>query len=150
MGDEKTIERESEIVSSVHGLPAWEKLNAIFDISTTELYKYRLRIDYMLNNEICTSILVNFKDEQIYIVNYTEHPLKRAFGVVENPTWDDFNYFLEDRCVPRTRDHMKVILNDYGLDYYDPLSIIEKTGGRMAEDDFYLKLYCLACDHDGK
>ena len=97
-------------------------------------------MDYMRNEEVFTSILVNFKDECIYIKNYTEHPLKRVFGANVNPTWDDFNYFLKDRCVPRTRDHMKMVLNDYGLDFYDPLSIIEKTGGLMAEDECYLKL----------
>jgi hypothetical protein len=66
--------------------------------------------------------------------------LNRAFGVKTKPTWEDFEYFLEDRCVPKTRFGMKEILKDYGLDSFDPLAIIEKTGGRMAEDHQWLKL----------
>ena len=102
----------------------------------------------MRNKEIFTSILVNFKDEQIYIKNYTEHPLKCAFGIKRNPTWEDFTSFLEERCVPKSRDHMKVVLKDYGLDFFDPISIIEKTGGRMAEDDYCLKLYRLDAEYE--
>ena len=141
--------RSTDGVSSVvRGLAYWKKINESFAIPATEMEKCPMRMDYMRNKEVFTSILVNFKDEQIYIKNFTEHPLKCAFGVKRNPTWEDFNYFLEDRCVPRSRDHMKIILKDYGLDFYDPISIIEKTGGRMAEDDFYLKLYRLEVEHE--
>ena len=48
--------------------------------------------------------------------------------------------FLEERCFPRTRGHMRLILEDLGLDFYDPLSIIEKTQGRMAEDFQWIKI----------
>ena len=37
---------------------------------------------------------------------------------------------------PESRDKMKLILKDLGLPFYDPIMIIEKTEGRMAEDDF--------------
>lgn len=33
---------------------------------------------------------------------------------------------------------MKLILKDLGLPFYDPIMIIEKTEGRMAEDDFWI------------
>lgn len=58
----------------------------------------------------------------------------RAFGVVEHPDWADFQYFLEDRCFPKTRDHAKEILRELGVPFYDPLLIIEKTKGRMEGD----------------
>ena len=145
---EMEINSTDGVASVVRGLSYWKKINESFAIPATEIEKCRMRMDYMRNKEVFTSILVNFKDEQIYIKNFTEHPLKCAFGVKRNPTWEDFNYFLEDRCVPRSRDHMKIILKDYGLDFYDPISIIEKTGGRMAEDDFYLKLYHLEVEHE--
>ena len=35
---------------------------------------------------------------------------------------------------------MKLELKRLGLPFYDPLLIVEKTEGRMAEDDFWLKV----------
>ena len=68
------------------------------------------------------------------ISNYTDQIIFRAFGVVTDPDWADFEYFLEERCFPRTRDHRKDILREMGLPFYDPLLIIEKTQGRMSDD----------------
>lgn len=121
----------------------WRKLNREFSVSAEELEKCRMRMEYMSGKEVFTSILVNFCDERIHIKNFTEHPLKCAFGIKRNPDWDDFQEFLEERCVPRTRDHMKIVLKDYGLDFYDTLSIIEKTGGRMAGDQRHIMIYRL-------
>ena len=64
----------------------------------------------------------------------------RAFGINRNPTWEDFLEFLEDRCFPRTRDNLKLILQDLELDFYDPFYIIEKTKGRMGEDMQWLRV----------
>lgn len=99
-----------------------------------------LRINYMDRDELCTTIDVDFKHEKIQIKNYTDNLIFRAFGVKESPTWNDFEYFLEDRCFPRSRDHAKQILRDMGVPFYDPLLIIEKTQGRMAEDNQWLML----------
>ena len=56
---------------------------------------------------------------------------------VEHPTWDDFTWFLESRCFPKTTRYMpKIILKEMGLPFYDPLLIIEKTewaNGRVTE-----------------
>ena len=35
---------------------------------------------------------------------------------------------------------MKLILKDLGLPFYDPIMIREKTEGRMAEDDFWIRI----------
>ena len=35
---------------------------------------------------------------------------------------------------------MKLILKDLDLPFYDPMMIIEKTEGRMAEDDFWIRI----------
>ncbi len=35
---------------------------------------------------------------------------------------------------------MKLILKDLDLPFYDPMLIIEKTEGRMAEDDFWIRI----------
>ena len=64
----------------------------------------------------------------------------RAFGVVENPDYERYEEFLESRCFPRTRDKMKLVLKDLDIPFYDPFMIIEKTEGRMAEDDFWIRI----------
>lgn len=99
-----------------------------------------MRMNYMHREKLCTVIDVNFKERKIYIINKTDNILHRAFGVVTEPTWEDFEYFLEERCFPRSRAHCKDILRDLGLDCYDPLQIIEKTQGRMAEDHQWIEI----------
>ncbi|MBQ9661881.1 MAG: helix-turn-helix domain-containing protein [Oscillospiraceae bacterium] len=99
-----------------------------------------MRMIYMYRQHPCTVIDVDFLKRKIYIQNKTKDLLHRAFGIVENPTWADFEYFLEDRCFPRMRGNCKSILKQLGLNDYDPLQIVEKTQGRMAEDDLWLKI----------
>ena len=102
--------------------------------------KYPLRLWYMHNQKVCTIIDVDVIRRKVEIHNYTEHLMFRAFGVVENPDFDRYEEFLESRCFPRTRDKMKLVLKDLDLPFYDPFMIIEKTEGRMAEDDFWIKI----------
>lgn len=110
----------------------WAEINHRFrGIDTAD---YVMRMDFMCEDECCTQILVDFRREQIAIVNTTDDIIHRAFGIKAKPTWEDFMEFLESRCFPRTRDHLRLVLKDLGLDNYDPLAIIEKTKGRMAED----------------
>jgi hypothetical protein len=59
--------------------------------------------------------------------------------VIEAPTWEDFNYFLKERCFPETRGDAKLLLRQMRIGGYDPLQIVEKTAGRMAEDNLWLK-----------
>lgn len=35
---------------------------------------------------------------------------------------------------------MKLILKDLNIPFYDPIMIIKKTEGRMAEDNFWIKI----------
>lgn len=100
---------------------------------------YTMRITYMYRQKPCTTIDVNFLEEKIQICNLTTDPLHRAFGSNEHPTWTDFQQFLQDRCIPASRGMLKEALNDIGVDTYDPLRIAEKTKGRTADDDLWLK-----------
>ena len=100
---------------------------------------YTMRMTLMYQNKPCTAIDVNFLENKIKIQNYTKDILHRAFGTKENPTWDDFRLFLEDRCFPKTRGNVKPVLAKMGLQDYDPLQIVEKTHGRTAEDDLWVK-----------
>lgn len=97
-------------------------------------------LHFMDDDGICTIIHADFMKEEITIENRTDDILHRAFGINEKPTWDDFEYFLEDRCFPRTRDKLKLVLKDIGVDHYDPLTIIRKTHGRMAEDQQWIEI----------
>ena len=99
-----------------------------------------MRMDFMCKEECCTQILVDFRRERIEIVNTTDDIIHRAFGIKAKPTWEDFMEFLESRCFPRTRDQLRVVLKDLELDFYDPLAIVEKTKGRMAEDFQWLQI----------
>ena len=99
-----------------------------------------LRMFYMYNQNICTLIDVNVIKQEVKIKNYTNNIMFRAFGVNENPTYNDYLDFLKSRCFPETRDKLKLVLKDLNIPFYDPLLIIEKTEGRMAEDDFWIKI----------
>lgn len=100
---------------------------------------YTLRMTYMHGQNPCTIIDVDFINERVAIKNRTNDILYRAFGVVENPTWQQFQEFLEDRCFPKTRGNMKAVLKELGIDSYDPLQIVERTKGRTADDNLWLK-----------
>lgn len=100
---------------------------------------YTLRMTYMHGQNPCTIIDVDFLNERVTIKNRTDDILYRAFGVVENPTWQQFQEFLEDRCFPKTRGNMKAVLKELNIDSYDPLQIVERTRGRTADDNLWLK-----------
>ena len=117
----------------------WAVLNREFR-KDCQLQDYVLRMEYMCEDELCSVILVDFMREKVEVINKTDEVIHQAFGAKARPDWEDFEYFLESRCFPRSRDHMKSILRDLGLDNYDPLAIIEKTGGRMAEDKQWVKM----------
>lgn len=102
--------------------------------------EWPLRIWYMHGQDVCTLIDVNEQERKIKIRNYTDKIMFRAFGVVENPDYNQYQEFLVSRCFPESRDKMKLILKDLGLPFYDPIMIIEKTEGRMAEDAFWLRI----------
>lgn len=100
----------------------------------------KTRMYFMNRDDLCTTIDVDFLHERIYIQNYTDQIILRAFGVRIDPKWKDFEDFLEERCFPKTRDHAKEILREMELPFYDPLLIIEKTEGRMAGDHQWIMI----------
>lgn len=64
----------------------------------------------------------------------------RALGANTNPNYVDYGEFLKSRCFPETRDKIKIQLDALGIPFYDPMLIISKTQGRMAEDDFWIMI----------
>lgn len=101
---------------------------------------YPLRLRYMFRDELCTIIDVDERNRRVKIRNYTNDLQFRAFGKNEHPDFETYEAFLESRCFPHTRDKMKIMLRELDLPFYDPFLIIQKTGGRMAEDDFHILL----------
>ena len=100
----------------------------------------KLRLVYMYENTVCTVIDVDESSREVEIRNYVDKPMFRAFGVNTEPTFEDYEEFIESRCFPRERDKIKLELKRLDLPFYDPIMIIEKTQGRMAEDNFWIKI----------
>lgn len=128
-------EKEKEVY---HTAKSWERLNRAFEGIRYE--DYIMRMEYMCGEECCSVILINAKEEEIAVMNETDDLLHTAFGVKVKPTWDDFEEFLRGRCFPEAREEQELILEDLGMDDYDALTIVDKTGGRMAEDLQWIKI----------
>ena len=77
---------------------------------------YTLRMTYMYQQHPCTIIDVDFLNQRILVQNKTKDMLHRAFGVIENPTWNDFEMFLKERCFPATRGNAKEIFSKVDVD----------------------------------
>ena len=101
-----------------------------------QLKEYR----YYDGDTLCTVILADLTAEQICIENKVDEILDTAFGVNETPSWEDFLAFLADRCIPKTRKGLDYYLDAVGVPEYDPVLLVEKTQGRMAEDHKWLEI----------
>ena len=141
----KTIERWESGIKEVTGpiVPLLHLINEYPQLEEEMILpekKYPLRLWYMERNHIRTVIDVDERLRKVKIYNYTHDRIKKAFGREEHPSYQDYEAFLESRCFPRSRDKMKLVLKDLNLPFYDPFTIIEKTEGRMAEDDFWIRI----------
>ena len=87
---------------------------------------------------LCARIAADETAKKLRVENLVSDFLKLPFGNNQNPSWEDYLYFLESRCIPRTRAGLREYLETIGVDHYDPLEIIRKTQGRMAEDAIWL------------
>lgn len=99
-----------------------------------------LQLFYYDGDILCSLVAADFTDQTLCAENYVSDVIKTAFGNNEVPTWNDFQNFLEERCIPRARAGLREYLEALGLDEYDPLEIIKKTSGRMAEDNQWIKI----------
>lgn len=99
-----------------------------------------IKFEFYDGEALCTEIIADFTDETLSVENTTENIVKTAFGKNEAPTWEDFLNFLEERCLPRSRSGIREYLETISVEEYNPLEIIKKTAGRMAEDNQWIKL----------
>lgn len=87
---------------------------------------------------LCARIAADETTKKIRVENLVANFLKLPFGNNREPSWEDYLYFLESRCIPRTRAGLREYLETIDIDHYDSVEIIQKTQGRMAEDDIWL------------
>ena len=92
----------------------------------------------MWKDKRVAEIKVDYKNEIVKLTNFDDDPLHLPFGVLTNPTYKDFEDYLEDRCFPRTRYDCKDLLNFLGVQHYEPYSIVKKTHGIQWEDFMWL------------
>lgn len=141
----KTIERWESSTNEISG-PITTLLQILvnnpeyIERFTIPTMSYPLRMKYMFRNQLCTVIDVDEINRKIRIKNYQNELIYRAFGKNENPSFDEYVEFLKSRCIPQERDKMKLVLRELDIPFYDPMLIIEKTEGRMAEDEFWIKI----------
>ena len=98
------------------------------------------QLQFFEGDTLCTTIYADFTDETLAAGNHVSDPVKTAFGNNSLPTWTDFQAFLEERCIPQQRAGLREYLDAIGVDEYEPLEIIQKTAGRMAEDNQWLSI----------
>lgn len=89
---------------------------------------------------LCTKICADYTIKRIAIQNEVDDIFLTAFGVNGSPSWNDYEDFLKDRCIQKDRDGMKFYLKELGLEEYNPLEIIRKSKGKMAEDKYWIKI----------
>ncbi len=78
---------------------------AEFGVSRQALYKRlkaggaqdEIRIDYLVDGELCSSIYVDKQRQNVRVVNYVAALSRRAFGYNEHPGMDSLNAFLKER-----------------------------------------------------
>lgn len=98
------------------------------------------KFSFFDDNGLCSIICADFTDETLKVQNYTDDVVKTAFGNNKLPTWEEFMNFLEERCIPKERSGIREYLEAIGVAEYNPLEIIKKTKGKMAEDKQWIEI----------
>lgn len=93
---------------------------------------------YFNKDKVTTAIDVDNLNEEIRIKNFTKDPFSCAFGINEHPSWTQYNEFLKDRCIPKTRYGIKYFLLENGIESYDPEEIIKITHATTTDDKEWL------------
>lgn len=101
---------------------------------------HQLAVYQYMNGDVhCSTLYLDYTAQQLCVANENVPLLDTAFGVNKTPTWQDLTEFFSSRCIPETRVGLEHYLKSLGVEEYDPFMLIEKTQGRMAEDNRWLK-----------
>lgn len=134
-------EREIELIFDGKTISVAALLSAEDFVKQKKTENHDVRkINFYDENKLCSAIYADFSDKTLRAENFTSDIVKTAFGNNTFPAWEDFENFLEERCIPRERSGIREYLETLGLDEYDPIEIIKKTGGKMAEDEQWLMI----------
>jgi len=107
-----------------------------------------LRFEYLDMDVVTADVEVDFAARKIKYQTYTENIYALPFGNKMNPNMIDLNRFFESRCFPKERRNWRQLLDDLGLDTYDPLEIVKKTHGRQLEDYCWIRFEGEELDYD--
>ncbi len=99
-----------------------------------------IRLDYYNFDVLQTTIAADYTEKKVRIKNHTDDIIHLAFGANKRPAWQAYQLFLEERCIPKKRAGLNEYLDTIGVDKYEPLEIIKKTKGRMAEDHQWIEV----------
>jgi len=137
--------REVELSFDGNAITIAKRLSAEEFIGTKKEQGHALlKLSYFDGDTLCSAIVADKTERCICVENHVDHIIKTAFGNNLLPTWDDFQKFLEERCIPRARAGLREYLEAIGVEEYDPIEIIKKTEGRMAEDGQWIKIEVLS------
>ena len=95
---------------------------------------YDIHFRWYRGDILCSEVKADSCTHTIEVINYVTDREEKIFGDMKKVTWDYFTYFIEERCVPRTRANIWELLDMMGLHGYDPFAIFKITGGQMASD----------------
>ena len=102
-----------------------------------------LVLSYYDDKTLCSKIAADYSEQSVCVENFVTNVLQTAFGNNQEPSWEDYLLFLEERCISESRAGLRNYLDAIGVDAFEPLEIIKKTSGRMAEDKQWIKMEVL-------
>ena len=95
--------------------------------------------DIMKKDQKLATVLV---DKKTFVVNIIKEQNLTFFDdrfIPQMETLDELNSWVENRCPPRTRADIDILLQGLGLSFYAPFNIVQKTNGAMFEDEYWLR-----------
>jgi len=98
-----------------------------------------LRFQYLYKDEVTADVEIDYSNRKIIYQPYSDNIYILPFGTKRQPNMLDLNRFFESRCFPKERSNSKQLLQDLGVDTYDPLVIVKITHGRQLEDYCWIR-----------
>ena len=89
---------------------------------------------------VLTEVYVSNDRKTVSVVNHAEWALDNAFGLkpIEKITWDDVYRFFQTRTYGENRVNLGALLENMGLNHYDPVAMCQWNQGRKSSDNKYI------------
>lgn len=98
--------------------------------------KVMYEFDYMHYNDIVAHITV-YMDFTVGVERFTE--IDSYMPVPVPATYDDVELLYTTMCFDEGHPDKQEILNSFGVEFYDPFSIVKVTNGYMWDDPFWIR-----------